>query len=97
MTTDKPNLAREVKAFIRSNGVAWPGGYPCAMVMADGRYIDARSARENFRLILQALRQRGTDLQWEPYQLIIHWEGVPLICDHSGRAIESAYGDNLEN
>lgn len=28
---------------------------------------------------------------------VIHWEGAPLICDHSGRAIESAYGDNLEN
>jgi hypothetical protein len=22
-----------------------------------------------------------------------HWEGDPLICAHSGRAIESAYGE----
>ena len=97
MTTDKPNLARAAKAFIRSNGFAWPGGYPCALVMADGGCVDAQSARENFRLILQALRQRGTDLQWEPAQVIIHWEGAPRICAHSGRHIESAYGDNLEN
>jgi hypothetical protein len=30
----------DLKAFIRSNGYAWPGGYPCALLMADGEVLD---------------------------------------------------------
>jgi len=87
------SITRAVREFIRSGGFVWPGGYPCALLMGDGEVIDAKSAHENYRLILQALRQRGTDLQWEPCQVFIHWECPPLICAHSGREIESAYGE----
>lgn len=87
------SISRAVREFIRSGGYAWPGGYPTYLVMGDGGVIDAQSAKENYRLILTALRHRGTDLQWEPYQVFIHWEGPPLICSHSGREIESAYGE----
>ena len=86
-------LASDLKAFIRSGGYSWPGGYPTYLVMGDGGVIDARSAKENYPQILEALRHRGTNLQWEPYQVHIHWEGPPLICAHSGREIESAYGE----
>ncbi len=86
-------LASDLKAFIRSGGYAWPGGYPTYLVMGDGDVIDCQAARENDRQILRSLRRRGTDLQWEPYQVFIHWEGAPLISAHSGREIESAYGD----
>lgn len=74
--------------FIRSNGVAWPGCYPCALLMADGEVIDAQAARENYRLIR---RQTGQD--WTAIDVFIHWEGEPLFCAHSGRAIPSAYGE----
>lgn len=77
-----------LQAFIRSNGVAWPGLYPCALLMADGEAIDAQAARENYRLIR---RETGSD--WCAVDVFIHWEGAPLICAHSGRAIESAYGE----
>ena len=76
-----------LKAFIRSNGFAWPGGYPMALLMADGECIDAQSARENYRLIR---REYGRD--WTAIDVFIHWEGEPIICAHSGRLIESAYG-----
>ncbi len=72
--------------FIRSNGFAWPGGYPCALLMKDGEAIDAKSARENYKLIRRA---QSTD--WTPVDVFIHWEGEPLICAHSARLIESAY------
>lgn len=74
--------------FIRSNGYAWPGGYPCALLMADGEVICAKSARENYRLIR---RQSGKD--WTAVDVFIHWEGEPLYCAHSGEKIESAYGE----
>ncbi len=91
---------RELKEFIRSGGYAWPGGYPCALLMADGECIDAQAAKENFRLIAQALRDRRPgwqDPQWTPEAVFIHWEGEPIYCAHSGRAIKSAYGGNDEN
>lgn len=77
----------ELQEFIRTGGFAWPGGYPCALLMADGEVIDAKAARENYRLIR---RESGRD--WTPADVFIHWEGEPLICAHSGRSIPSAYG-----
>lgn len=81
-------MKTELQSFIRSNGYAWPGGYPCALLMLDGEVIDARAARENYRAI-----RRGDSTDWRPVAVFVHWEGEPLICAHSGRAIESAYGD----
>lgn len=85
-----------LKDFIRSGGYAWPGGYPCALLMADGESIDAQSARENFRLIVRALKDErpwSIDAQWTPRAVFVHWEGEPIACAHSGRVIESAYGN----
>ncbi len=83
-----------LKQFIRQP-YAWPGGYPCALIMAYGEVIDSRSARENFRLIRRAMRDR-LDRQWTPEEVFIYWEGPPLICAESGRLIESAYGGDDE-
>jgi len=77
-----------LKNFIRSHGFAWPGGYPCALLMEDGEVIDAQSARENYRQI-----RRQTSKDWTAVDVFIHWEGEPLICAHSNRLIESAYGE----
>lgn len=82
----------DLKHFIRSNGYAWPGGYPCALLMADGEVIDAQSARENFCQIVRALKTPHLSRDWTPVDVFVHWEGEPLVCAHSGRIIESAYG-----
>ena len=81
-----------LKNFIRSGGFAWPGGYPCALLMADGECIDAQSARENFRLILDSLKNQ-TYRDWTPVDVFLHWEGDPIVCAHSGRVIPAAYGE----
>lgn len=80
-----------LQQFIRSRGFAWPGGYPCALLMSDGEVIDAKAARENYRLI-----RRETGRDWTPVDVFIHWEGAPLYCAHSGREIPSAYGEGEE-
>lgn len=80
-------ITKDLRSFIRSNGIAWPGGYPMALMMLDGEVIDAQSARENYRLI-----RRATGRDWTAVAVFIHWEGEPLECAHSGRAIDSAYG-----
>lgn len=81
-------MKTELQNFIRSGGYAWPGGYPMALMMLDGEVIDAKAARENYRLI-----RRATGPDWTAVAVFIHWEGSPLMCAHSGRSIESAYGD----
>lgn len=87
---------KELQSFIRANGFAWPGGYPMALLMTDGECIDAQSARENYRLLRQAMRYEAAsnwlDKDWLPAEVFIHWEGAPIVCAHSGRDIESAYG-----
>jgi len=82
----------DIQNFIRSGGWAWPGGYPCALLMRDGEVIDSQSARENYRLI-----RRESGREWTPEAVFVHWEGENLICAHSGRVIESAYGGDDEN
>jgi hypothetical protein len=89
----KPVKTSDLKSFIRSGGYAWPGGYPCALLMADGECIDAQSARENYRQILDSLK-RGTSRDWTPEAVFIHWEGDPITCAHSGRTIEPAYSED---
>lgn len=83
--------AKDLQSFIRSNGHAWPGGYPMVLIMADGECIDAQSARENYRQIRECMRHGG-NRDWTPIAVDIHWEGEALQCAHSGRMIESAYG-----
>lgn len=81
----------KLQEFIRSGGYAWPGGYPCALLMSDGEVIDAKAAWENYRLI-----RRKTGRDWTPVDVFIHLEGEPLFCAHSGREIPSAYGEGEE-
>ena len=84
----------DLQLFIRSGGHAWPGGYQCALLMADGESIDARSARENYRQIRRNMAPNVPySRDWKPEAVFIHWEGEPLICAHSGREIPSAYGE----
>ena len=82
-----------LQAFIRSHGFAWPGGYPCALLMADGEVIDAQSARENYRQIRRNMVPCPESRDWQPIAVLVHWEGEPLICAHSNREIPSACGN----
>lgn len=84
----------ELKMFIRSGGFAWPGGYPCALMMPDGECIDSQSARENYRQIREAMKAPGTARDWQPVAVFIHWEGDPLQYVHSGREILPAYSND---
>lgn len=83
---------KQLKYFIRSDGYAWPGGYPLVLVMIDGEVIDAKCARENYRLIRNNMRANDRGDSWSPAFVDVHWEGEPLQCAHCNKDIESAYG-----
>ena len=81
-----------LRQFVRANGYAWPGGYPMYALCADGEPLCVESVRENYKQILRATRNPGSDKQWEIIGIDVHWEGEPLECAHSGKSIDSAYG-----
>jgi hypothetical protein len=87
---------KELQSFIRNGGFArfdsTPGGYPMALLMFDGKSIDAQSARENYRLIRQAMKDNDHRSEWYPVAAFIHYEGDDIVCAHSNRLIPSAYG-----
>lgn len=83
-----------LQSFIRSNGYAWPGGYPCALLMADGECINAQSAKENYRQIRENMREAYSK-DWTPVDVFINWENDALYCAHSNKRIDSAYGENV--
>ena len=78
----------------RLSAYAWPGGYPIYYLCADGGVLCPDCANGD-----NGSEANGTidpecpdDDQWRIVASDIHWEGDPIICDHCGADIESAYG-----
>ena len=70
-------------------GFTWPGGYPLALLMADGAAVCPSCAVDN----AQAIAAAEPSDSWRAEGAFIHWEGPPLICAECGASVESAYGD----
>lgn len=73
---------------------AWPGGYPLYYLCADGGTLCANCANgDNGSEAYTGdyVPEKGKD--WHMVSADIHWEGQPLMCDHCGAQIESAYGN----
>jgi len=82
---------KNLREFARSNGHAWPGGYPMALLMADGECLCAACVRANFRRIRECMRANDQGSDWSPVDVFIHWEGEPLSCANCYKDIPSAY------
>lgn len=68
---------------------AWPGGYPIVYTFADcAPCCPACANRENG----SDASPTSDEDQWRLVGQEIHWEGEPLICEHCGAEIPSAYG-----
>jgi hypothetical protein len=84
----------DFRRAMRHGPYAWPGGYPCYFITADGGALSWRAAREERRLILTALRDRDSTGGWLVTGLDINWEDPALHCDHTGERIPSAYAED---
>lgn len=69
---------------------AWPGGYPLYYLCKDGGTLCPDCVNSEIDLVDVA--KRDCDAQWQVVGCDTHWEGEPLVCDHCGGEIESAYG-----
>lgn len=82
----------DFRRAMRHGPYAWPGGYPCYFVTKDGGTLSFDAARECRREILEAIRDNNNPC-WRVIGLDINWE-MELYCDHTGKQIESAYGED---
>lgn len=74
---------------------AFPGGYPIFYLVQDGGVLCASDECANGPEVREAEGEGPPDAdpQWLVIAADIHWEGEPLVCDHCGKSIESAYGN----
>ena len=87
----------ELKEYIRSNGIAFPGGYHVIALMNDGEIACYKGIRDNFKRILRAIWEGNMRDQWAVRGFEVHWEGSPLTCCITGGTIESEYGDPYDS
>lgn len=92
----------DFRRAVRNGPYAWPGGYPCYWIMADGGSLAFSVAKSDRRQMLEALAEYTAepipyrarrDNEWRPVALEINWEDGDLYCDHTGKRIESAYAE----
>ncbi len=87
------NSISDFRAAMRHGKFAWPGGYPCHFVTADGAALSFEAAKTERRNILESLAAHDRTSGWHVVAMVINWEDSDLTCDHTGQRIESAYGD----
>lgn len=83
----------QLKATLRDGPYAWPGGYPLYFIAADCEAMSFESVRDSLREIAGAYGPHG-DRSWRIVACEINYEDNDLTCAHSGKPIESAYGDD---
>ena len=71
---------------------AWPGGYPLAAITADGGCLCADCVKKEWRQICAESFQ-NTNCGFRIAGVDVNWENPDLYCDHCGKKMESAYGD----
>lgn len=82
----------DFRRAVRNGAYAWPGGYPCYWIMADGGACAFNAAKSERRAMLEAIAAKD-NRGWRPIALEINWENGDLYCDHTGERIESAYAE----
>jgi hypothetical protein len=87
------NSISDFRKAVRHGPYAWPGGYPCYFVLADGEALSFGAVKGNIREIVDAIAHPMPRNDWQVIGFEINWEDTDLICAHTGERIESAYGD----
>lgn len=85
----------DIKARLRDGQWAWPGGYPCYFITADGEAMSFAAVRSEWREIVGAhLTFSGHVTGWEIAGCDINWEDPELYCAHTNERIQSAYAED---
>ena len=85
----KINNATEFRKLLKAGPYAWPGGYPVYFLCNDGEVLSFEAAKENARLICEAIKDEDNS-GWRVVGIEINYE-ESLLCAHTGKPIEAAY------
>jgi hypothetical protein len=91
-TFSRINSTLELRATLRAGAYAWPGGYPMFFITSDGEALSFESVRAEYAQCARSTRDKARD-GWQIVACDVNWENAELTCAHSGRMIESAYGE----
>jgi hypothetical protein len=90
----------DFRKAMRNGPYAWPGGYPCYFVMADGEPMSFDGAKQRRREMLAALAAKAGKGNWPdwgeydlPVAVEVNWEDASLVCCQTGQRIPSAYAE----
>ena len=86
------DTVHDFRRAIRNGAYAWPGGYPLYFITSDGAALSFDAAKAERRNILQSIAHRSND-GWRVIGADVNWEDDNLTCDHTGKRIPSAYGE----
>lgn len=84
----------QFEQYLENGPFAFPGGYPIYFITADGCALSFEAAEEQRVQIVDAIKEPGTNDQWRAIGCEINWEDSALYCDHTGKQIPSAYGED---
>jgi hypothetical protein len=82
----------DLKATLRAGAYTWPGGYPLYFATDDGAALSFDSVKENLPQVIYAIRHGLRD-GWRVVACEINYEDNDLTCEHSGKPIPAAYGE----
>ncbi|AXQ68542.1 DNA ligase [Caulobacter phage CcrPW] len=83
----------QVKAALRAGPYAWPGGYPLYFVTRDGAALSFDAVRSQFASVADDFMS-DSSTGWRVCRVEINYEDSDLRCDHTGKAIPAAHGDD---
>lgn len=69
-------------------------GYPIYFICVDGRVLSEEAVNEQRPQIIDAMNDSGSNNQWQVVGYEINFEDNSLYCDHTGKLIPSAYGED---
>lgn len=83
----------QLRATLRAGASTWPGAYPLYFITSDGGALSFDTVRDNLRSVLDSIRTKSSD-GWRVVACEVNYEDAELYDDHTGRKIESAYGED---
>lgn len=87
------NSISDFRRAMRQGQHAWPGGYPLYFITDDGEALSFEGARQNIRSIVDSIAHKTND-GWRIVAIDVNWDDSELLCAHTGKRIESAYGED---
>lgn len=82
----------QLRATLRAGAYAWPGGYPLYFITSDGAALSFETVKKHLRAVSWSIQNKAGD-GWRVVACDINYEDKDLCDEHTGKPIESAYGE----